>query len=71
MIFRKHCSLALAVLILQCLVAFPGAAQPGEQDTLRIARIKRQIATVPAGEAATITVQARATGRARNPDCHG
>ena len=62
MIFRKHCTLALAVLILQCLVAFPGAAQPGEQDTLRIARIKRQIATVPAGEAATITVRARATG---------
>jgi len=62
MIFKKQLTLAATVVILQCLVAFPLAAQPGEQDTLRIERIKRQIATVPAGQEATIMVRARATG---------
>ena len=62
MIFKKQLTLAATVVILQCLVAFPLAAQPGEQDTLRIERIKRQIATVPAAQEATITVRARATG---------
>ena len=62
MIFKKQLTLAVTVVILQCLVAFPLAAQPGEQDTLRVERIKRQIATVPAGQEATITVRAGATG---------
>ena len=62
MIFKKQLTLAATVVILQCLVAFPLAAQPGEQDTLRVERIKRQIATVPAGQEATIMVRARATG---------
>ena len=68
MIFKKQLTLAVTVVILQCLVAFPVAAQPGEQDTLRIERIKRQIATVPAGQEATITVRARATGLRCHPD---
>ena len=33
MIFKKHLTLALTVVILQCFVAFPVAAQPGEQES--------------------------------------